>query len=118
MRKIKDEKYLPGEGRGTDAKRWWKVLAPKGAYNGIRYLINNEKKVYILLKNKESAKRFLSDAESEDITFSDGTKPTNKAPDDIIALLPNGSICYVGFIGRMCRHSNQCICIDYGEYIR
>lgn len=84
----------------------------------IKDLINNEKKVYVLLKNEEIAKRFMSDAESEGITFSDGAKPTNKAIDDIIALLPNGTICYVGFIGRMCRHSNQCICVDYEEYIR
>lgn len=84
----------------------------------IKDLINKEKKVYILLKNEEIAKRFMSNAESEGITFSDGTKPTNKAIDDIIALLPNGTICYVGFVGRMCRHSNQCICIDYGECIR
>ena len=116
MQKIK--KYLPGEGRGTNAKRWWKVLAPKGAYNVIRYLIHQEKHVYILFENEDIAKRFLSDAESEGITFSDGSKPTDKAPDDIIALLPNGTICYVGFIGRMCRHSNQCICVDYEEYIR
>ena len=84
----------------------------------IKDLINKEKHVYILLKNEDIAKRFLSDAESEGITFSDGTKPTEKTPDDIIALLPNGTICYVGFIGRMCRHSNQCICIDYEECIR
>ena len=84
----------------------------------IKALINKEKHVYILLKTEEIAKRFLSDAESEGITFSDGSKPMDKAPDDIIALLPNGTICYVGFIGRMCRHSNQCICVDYEEYIR
>ncbi len=84
----------------------------------IRDLINKDKHVYILLKNEEIAKRFMSDAESEGITFSDGTKPTNKASDDIIALLPNNTICYVGFVGRMCRQSDQCICIDYEEYIR
>ena len=84
----------------------------------IKALINKEKHGYIMLENEDIAKRFLSDAESEDITFSDGTKPTEKTPDDIIALLPNGTICYVGFIGRMCRNSNQCMCIDYEERIR
>lgn len=83
----------------------------------IKDLINKEKHVYILLKNEEIAKRFMSDAETQGITFSDGTKPTNKATDDIIALLPNGTICYVGFAGRMCCRSNQCICVDYEEYI-
>lgn len=84
----------------------------------IKDLINEEKHVYIILKNEEIAKRFMADAEAEGITFSDGIKATNKDPDDIIAMLPNGTICYVGFIGRMCRYSNQCLCIDYEEYNR
>ena len=84
----------------------------------IKDLINKEKNVYIFLENEEIAKRFMSDAEAEGITFSDGSKPTKKEPNDIIALLPNGTICYVGFVGRMCRHSNQCICFDYEEYIK
>lgn len=84
----------------------------------IKDLINKEKHVYIFLENEEIAKRFMSDAEAEGITFSDGSKPTKKEPNDIIALLPNGTICYVGFVGRMCRHSNQCICFDYEEYIK
>ncbi len=84
----------------------------------IKDLINNEKKVYILLKNEQIAKRFLSDAQAEGITFSDGSKPIDNAPDDIIALLPNGTICYVGWAGRICYHSNQCIRIDYEEYIK
>ena len=84
----------------------------------IKDLINKEKHVYIILKNEDVAKKFMADAEAEGITFSDGTKPTEKTPDDIIALLPNGTICYVGFIGRMCCHSNQRICVDYREYIK
>lgn len=83
----------------------------------IKDLINNEKKVYILLKNKDIAKQFMADAETEGITFGDGSKPTDKAPDDIIALLPNGTICYVGFIGRMYRNSGQCVCVDYEEVL-
>ena len=83
----------------------------------IKDLINKEKHVYILLKNEDIAKRFLSDAESEGITFSDGSKPTDKDPDDIIALLPNGIICYVGWAGRIYSDTNQCIRVDYEECI-
>ena len=84
----------------------------------IKDLINEEKHVYILLENEEIAQRFMADSESEGITFSDGIKATKKEHNDIIALLPNGTICYVGFVGKMCRHSSQCICIDYEEYIK
>lgn len=83
----------------------------------IKDLINKEKHVYIILKNEEIAKRFLGDAEAEGITFSDGSKPTDKELDDIIALLPNGTICYVDWAGRICSHTNQCIRIDYEECI-
>ena len=83
----------------------------------IKDLINNEKHVYIILKNEAVAKRFVEDAEAEGITFSDGSKPSDKPLDDIISLLPDGTICYAGFVGRMCRHSKQCLCIDYEEYI-
>ena len=81
----------------------------------IKDLINKEKHVYIILKNEAVAKRFVEDAEAEGITFSDGSKPSDKPFDNIISLLPDGTICYVGFVGRMCRRSNQCICIDYEE---
>ena len=79
----------------------------------IRDLINKEKHVYIFLENEEIAKRFMSDAESENITFSDGTKTTEKTHDDIIALLPNGTICYVGWAGRSHSHSDQVIEVIY-----
>lgn len=84
----------------------------------IKDLINDEKHVYIILKTETIANRFMKDAEAEGITFSDGSKPGDKPLDDIISLLPDGTICYVGFVGRMCRNSNQCICIDYEEYIK
>ena len=83
----------------------------------IRDLINNEKRVYILLKNKSIAHRFMLDAEACGITFCDDVKPTQRKPDDIMALLPNGTICYVGFLGRMYRNSGQCVCVDYEDVL-
>ena len=84
----------------------------------IKDLLNNEKKVYILLKNSAIAERFMQDAEAEGLTFGDGVKPTQRKPDDIMSLLPDGSICYVGFLGRIYRNSSQCVCVDYEEYLQ
>ena len=79
----------------------------------IKNLINNEKHVYIVLKNEAIAKRFLVDAEAEGITFSDGSKPSDKPLDDIISLLPDGTICYVGWAGRSHSHSDQVVEVIY-----
>lgn len=79
----------------------------------IKDLINKEKHVYIFLENEEIAKRFMSDAEAEGITFSDDTKTTEKTHDDIIALLPNVTIYYVGWAGRSHSHSVQVIEVIY-----
>ncbi len=83
----------------------------------IKDLINKEKKVYILLKNDDVAEHFMRAAEAEGILFSDGVKPTQRKVDDIIALNSDGTICYVGYLGRMYRNSEQCICIDYENMI-
>ena len=85
----------------------------------IRELINHEKKVYILLRTKAVQYRFMSDAEREGITYADGTKPTERPVDDIMALNADGTICFLGWAGRMCYHyaSNQAIRIDYEKYI-
>ena len=85
----------------------------------IRELINHEKKVYILLRTKAVQYRFMSDAEREGITYADGTKPTERPVDDIMALKDDGTICFLGWAGRMCYHhaSNQAIRIDYEKYI-
>jgi hypothetical protein len=58
----------------------------KGAFfmRTIKKLINTEKKVYILLKNKAIQYRFMSDAEREGITYGDNVKPTERKVDDIM----------------------------------
>ena len=85
----------------------------------IKKLINTEKKVYILLKNKAIQYRFMSDAEREGITYGDNVKPTERKVDDIMALQPNGTICFLGWAGRMCYHYNKenVLRIDYERYI-
>ena len=52
----------------------------------IRELIKEEKKVYIFLRNKAIAYRFVSDAEREGITFGDGVKRTERPVDDIMTV--------------------------------
>ena len=83
----------------------------------IKALINKEKHVYIILKNRKIAKQFFVDAQAEGVTFSDGAMPTTKATDDMVALLPDGTICYVGWAGRSHRNTQNCICIDYEKYL-
>lgn len=85
----------------------------------IRELINHEKKVYILLRTKVMQYRFMSDAEREGITYADGIKPTERPVDDIMALKADGTICFLGWAGRMCYHNagDQAIRIDYEKYI-
>jgi len=85
----------------------------------IRNLIKEEKKVYIYLQNKATEYRFMSDAECEGITFGDGVKPTERQVDDIMALHDDGTICFLGWAGRMAYHysKNAVKRIDYKKYI-
>lgn len=61
----------------------------------------------------------MSDAELEGITYGDGVKPTERPVDDIMALRPDGTICFLGWAGHMCYHysKNQAIRVDYEKYI-
>ena len=85
----------------------------------IKQLIGKEQKVYIVLKNKAIMFRFISDAEYEGITFGDKVKPTERTPEDIMALQADGTICYLGWAGRMCYHSSKhnILRVDYEKYI-
>lgn len=86
----------------------------------IKDLINLNKKVYIILNNNEIREKFMRDAETEGITFGDGVRPTKRKAEEIMSLQPNGTICYVGWAGRLCFKSMQenIIRIDYEEYIQ
>ena len=66
----------------------------------IESLINANKKVYVRMNSDEICKRFFAQAESEGFLFG-GEKPTEKHPSDLIAMLPDKSLCYVGAIGRI-----------------
>lgn len=85
----------------------------------IRGLINKEKKVYLVLSTKAMQYRFMSDADREGITFSDGVRATDRMASDIMALLTDGHICFVGWAGRMCfkQGGNSILRVDYEKYI-
>lgn len=85
----------------------------------IKELINGEKKVYIFLRTKAIRYRFMSDAEREGITYEDKVRPTERLVDDIMALNPDGTICFIGFVGRICYHAggDTVIRVDYERYI-
>lgn len=61
----------------------------------------------------------MSDAEREGMTYEDKVKPTERLVDDIMALRSDGTICFIGFAGRMCCHlcGDTVIRIDYEKYI-
>lgn len=85
----------------------------------IRNLINTEKRVYIVLRTKAIQYRFMSDAEREEITYGDGVLPTGKMVDEVMSLHADGTICSLGWAGRMLDHcaKEQRIRVDYEKYI-
>ena len=66
----------------------------------ITSLINANKKVYVRMSSDEICKAFFAQAENEGFLFG-GMKPTAKHPSDLIAVLSDKTLCYVGTIGRM-----------------
>ena len=85
----------------------------------IKELLQYGKKVYIVLPTKAMQYRFMSDADQEGITFGDGVKTTDRMAGDIMAWLPDGHICFVGWVGRMCfkQGGKSVLRVDYERYI-
>ncbi len=71
----------------------------------IKSLINPNKKVYVKMNSADNCKRFFSIAEKEGFLFGDSAKPTEKHSSDLIAVLPDKTICYVGTYGRIATQS-------------
>jgi hypothetical protein len=84
----------------------------------VRQLITEDKSVYIYLRNRAIAYRFLSDAEREGIPF--GTKPATMAkPAKVFSLRPDGTTWYLtGFVSHMrYGHASDAVRIDYEKYV-
>ena len=67
----------------------------------IKVLASMGERVYVHLKDEETARRFLRDAEAEGFTLGDGVKPTERHWSDLYAILSDGTLNYVGAIGRI-----------------
>ena len=85
----------------------------------IKELLQYGKKVYIVLPTKAMQYRFMSDADREGITFGDGAKASERMASDIMALLTDGYICFVGWVGRLCfkQGGDSVVRVDYEKYI-
>ena len=83
----------------------------------ITSLINANKKVYVSMSSDEICKAFFAQAENEGFLFG-GMKPTAKHPSDLIAVLSDKTLCYVGTIGRMAAGSGaENVCVIDAEEI-
>ena len=83
----------------------------------ITSLIDANKKVYVRMSSDEICKAFFAQAENEGFLFG-GMKPTAKHPSDLIAVLSDKTLCYVGTIGRMAAGSGaENVCVIDAEEI-
>lgn len=84
----------------------------------IKQLIGQANHIYLRMSNTEICKQFYEQAMNEGMLFG-GINPTYKETTDLVALLPDGNLCYVGWAGRMCYHyaHEGVIRIDYEKYV-
>lgn len=62
---------------------------------------STEKRVYVHLSDKKTAKSFIANAEKEGFKFSGGKSISEMPPDDFYALNKNLTVNYINFIGRI-----------------
>ncbi len=88
----------------------------------IAQLLHPDVKVFAWFSDSETASQFLKDAELEGFTFLDGSAPTSREPDDILAVHDDMTLNYLGFAGRVAYKNLQendgkiYIRIDYKRY--
>lgn len=89
----------------------------------ISNLLNHEGRIYVYLASDNLGTLFLQNAEAEGFTFGDHVKPTEREWDNVMALNPNWTLNYVGYIGKMAFHTAApingvpLVRIDYGKYL-
>lgn len=86
----------------------------------IKELASTGERVYVYLKDEKAAQRFLRNAEAEGFTFGDGAKPTERHWSDLYAIHPDGTLNYVGAIGRIeyAYGANSVVRIDYSQVLQ
>lgn len=70
-------------------------------------------KVYVRLPDEGAARRFLRQAEAEGFRFGDGVKPTARHYSDMMAIAPDGTLCYVTAAGRIAVASGRVKAVEW-----
>ncbi|WP_316630141.1 hypothetical protein [uncultured Ruminococcus sp.] len=85
----------------------------------IKESANMGERVYVHLKDEETAMRFLRQAESEGFTFGDGVSPTDRHWSDLYAVHPDSTLNYVSTNGRIHYGSGAdgIVRIEYAELL-
>ena len=85
----------------------------------IKELASMGERVYVHLNDEETAMRFLRQAESEGFTFGDGVSPTDRHWSDLYAIHPDGTLNYVGSVGRIeyASGADSCVRVEYQELL-
>lgn len=85
----------------------------------IKELASTGERVYVHLKDEETAMSFLRQAESEGFTFGDGVSPTNRHCSDLYAIHSDGTLNYVGSVGRIeyASGADSCVRVEYQEML-
>ena len=81
----------------------------------IKELASMGERVYIHLKDEETAMKFLHQAESEGFTFGAGVSPTDRHWSDLYAIQPDSTLNYVGSVGRIeyASGADSCVRVEY-----
>lgn len=86
----------------------------------IRDLIDGEHSIYLFLATRDAMQHFQRQAKKEWINYGDGVHATKRKSRQIMRLLNDGTICFVGYTGIMrYYHSTEdnVLRIDYEKYI-
>lgn len=85
----------------------------------IKELASTGERVYVHLKDEETAMSFLRQAESEGFSFGDGVSPTNRHCSDLYAIHSDGTLNYVGSVGRIefASGADSCVRVEYQELL-
>lgn len=91
--------------------------------NLVRNLANMNGRVYVYLDSEEVGNAFLKQAESEGFKYKDGSTPTSKPYEQVMAVNSNGTINYIGTNGMIAFYANagriglkKLIRVDYQKY--
>lgn len=90
----------------------------------IKALGQPDGRVYVYLADEATGRRFLEAAQAEGFTFPDGVLPTQRHYAEIMAVNANGTLHYVGAVGRIAFGSgakrvgeSRLLRVDFRRYI-